>query len=120
LAIVLVGQPELKAMLDESRNWEAREVIRRIEVVELDPLQNSTEIQGYLDVKFERLGLDRSAIITTDGCDALAAKLSRRVKDGPVYTVAYPLLVNNWTARALNLAAEIGADIVDAEVVGSL
>ena len=37
LAIVLIGQTEMKAKLDESQNWEAREVIRRIEVLELKP-----------------------------------------------------------------------------------
>jgi type II secretory pathway predicted ATPase ExeA len=37
-----------------------------------------------------------------------------------VYSVAYPLLINNWTRRAMNQAAELGADLVDAEVVNAL
>ena len=37
LAIILIGQPEMKGKLDEAKNWEAREVIRRMEVLELAP-----------------------------------------------------------------------------------
>ena len=37
-----------------------------------------------------------------------------------VYSVGYPLLVNNWTRRAMNKAAELGADAVDADVVNAL
>jgi type II secretory pathway predicted ATPase ExeA len=120
LAIVLVGQPELKAKLDESRNWEAREVIRRIEVLELDPLGSGADVAAYLDIKFGRLGKERAAIVSDEGCEALAEKLRRQTRNGVVYSIAYPLLINNWTRRAMNAAAEFGADLVDAEVVNSL
>jgi len=56
LAIVLIGQPELKSKLDESKNWEARELIRRMEVLELDPLGSGADVAAYLDIKFGRLG----------------------------------------------------------------
>ena len=46
LAIVLIGQVEMKAKLDESQNWEAREVIRRIEVLELKPLGTGHQVQA--------------------------------------------------------------------------
>jgi type II secretory pathway predicted ATPase ExeA len=120
LAIVLVGQVEMKSKLDESRNWEAREVIRRIEVVELDPLANGREIGDYLSLKFRRLDLDRKTIISDEGCEALAARLRRKTREDVVYSVAFPLLINNWTRRALNMAADLGADQVDAEVVNAL
>ena len=120
LAIILIGQIELKAKLDESRNWEAREVIRRIEVLEIEPLGTGADIAAYLDIKFGRLGKDRGAVITDAGCDALAVKLQRQTRNNIVYSVAYPLLVNNWTKRAMNEAAELGAKIVDAEVVNAL
>jgi type II secretory pathway predicted ATPase ExeA len=120
LAIVLVAQVEMKAKLDESRNWEAREVIRRMEIVELDPLADGPEIAQYLDLKFGRLGLDRETIVTDEGCAALAARLRRQTRQNVVYSVAYPLLVNNWTRRALNLAAELGSKVVDADVVNGL
>jgi type II secretory pathway predicted ATPase ExeA len=37
-----------------------------------------------------------------------------------VYSVAYPLLVNNRCRRAMNRAAELGVNLVDAEVVNAL
>lgn len=120
LAIVLIGQIEMKAKLDESQNWEAREVIRRIEILELKPLGTGKEIADYLDIKFSRLGKARAKIITDEGCEALAAKLRKQTRNHVVYSVGYPLLVNNWTRRAMNEAAELGADAVDADVVNAL
>ena len=120
LAIVLIGQTEMKAKLDESQNWEAREVIRRIEVLELKPFGTGEEIAAYLDIKFGRLKKERAKIITDSGCEALAEKLRKQTRRGVVYSVAYPLLINNWVRRAMNQAAELGAEAVDADVVNSL
>ena len=120
LAIVLIGQTEMKAKLDESQNWEAREVIRRIEVLELKPLGTGKEVADYLDIKFKRLGKERDKIITDEGCEAIAEKLRKQTRRGVVYSVGYPLLINNWTRMAMNQAAELGADFVDADVVNSL
>jgi type II secretory pathway predicted ATPase ExeA len=120
LAIVLIGQIEMKNKLDESKNWEAREVIRRMELLELSPLGNGSEIAAYLDIKFGRLGRDRKTIIDDSGCEALAARLRKQTRTEVVYSVAYPLLINNWTRKAMNLAAELGAELVDAEVVNAI
>jgi type II secretory pathway predicted ATPase ExeA len=120
LAIVLIGQIEMKGKLDESKNWDAREVIRRMEVLELEPLGSGEAIAGYLDIKFGRLGKDRKTVIEDSGCEALAAKLRRQTRNGVVYSVAYPLLINSWTRRAMNEAAELGVDIVDADIVNAL
>ncbi|MCL2197199.1 MAG: AAA family ATPase [Treponema sp.] len=120
LSIVLIGQIEMKAKLDESKNWEAREVIRRMEVLELEPLASGADIAGYLDIKFKRLGKTRAEIINDMGCEALAAKLKRQTRTGLVYSVAYPLLINNWCMKAMNSACELGAKCVDAEVVNAL
>jgi type II secretory pathway predicted ATPase ExeA len=120
LAIVLIGQIELKARLDEGRNWEARELIRRMEILEIDPLGTGANIAAYLDIKFGRLGKDRKKVIDDGGCEALAAKLRRQTRNGVVYSVAYPLQINNWCRRAMNTAADLGAELVDADVVNSL
>ena len=120
LAIVLIGQVEMKAKLDESQNWEAREVIRRIEVLELKPLGKGKEVADYLDIKFKRLGKERAKIISDEGCEAIAAKLRKQTRRGVIYSVGYPLLINNWTRMAMNQTAELGADLVDADVVNSL
>jgi len=120
LSIVLIGQTEMKAKLDESQNWEAREVIRRIEVLELKPLGTGKEVADYLDIKFKRLGKERAKIISDEGCEAIAAKLRKQTRRGVIYSVGYPLLINNWTRMAMNQTAELGADLVDADVVNSL
>jgi len=120
LSIVLVGQIEMKHKLDESKNWEAREVIRRMEVLELSPLENGKEVADYLDIKFKRLGKKRKEIISDSGCEAIAKRLHKQTRTEIVYSVAYPLLINNWTRKAMNLAVELGAEIVDAEVVNAL
>ena len=78
------------------------------------------EIADYLDIKFSRLGKVRTKIITDEGCEAWAAKLRKQTRNHVVYSVGYPLLVNNWTRRAMNEAAELGADAVDADVVNAL
>lgn len=120
LSVVLIGQVELKAKLDEGKNWEARELIRRMEVLELAPLGSGADIAAYLDIKFTRIGKDRKKVIDDKGCEALAARLRRQTRNGVVYSVAFPLLVNNWCRRAMNQAAELGAGLVDAEVVNAL
>ncbi|MDR2942797.1 MAG: type II secretory pathway, component ExeA, partial [Treponema sp.] len=120
LSIVLVGQIEMKNKLDESKNWEAREVIRRMEILELSPLGSGREIADYLDIKFKRLGKKRKEIITDTGCLAIAERLRKQTRTEVVYSVAYPLLINNWTRKAMNLAVELGAELVDAEVVNAL
>ena len=119
LAIVLIGQVEMKAKLDESKNWEAREIIRRMEMLELEPLDGK-EIAQYLDIKFRRLNKERKDVFADEACEALARKLQRQTRNGVVYSVAYPLLVNNWARRAMNLAASMNVKIVDADVVNSL
>jgi type II secretory pathway predicted ATPase ExeA len=119
LAIVLIGQVEMKGKLDESRNWEAREIIRRMEILELEPLDGK-DIAAYLDLKFARLGKERAAVFTGDACEALARRLQRQTRGGVVYSVAYPLLVNNWARKAMNLAADMKVKVVDADVVNSL
>ncbi|MDR0601362.1 MAG: AAA family ATPase [Treponema sp.] len=119
LAIVLIGQVEMKGKLDESKNWEAREIIRRMEILELEPLDGD-EIAGYLDLKFSRLDKERHTVFTDDACEALARRLQRQTRNGVVYSVAYPLLINNWARKAMNLAASMKVKTVDADVVNSL
>jgi type II secretory pathway predicted ATPase ExeA len=119
LAIVLIGQIEMKAKLDESKNWEAREIIRRMEILELEPLDGK-EIAQYLDIKFKRMDRERKDIFTDDACAALGRKLLRQARNDVVYSVACPLLVNNWARKAMNLAASMKVKTVDAEVVNAL
>lgn len=116
LAIILVGQPELKAKLDERRNFEAREVIRRCEIAELMPLD--AVLEDYLRLKFKRVGADYDAIFGRDAADGIRQRLTRQGKTPrDTMSMVYPLTVNRLVVRALNLAAEMGEPRVTAELV---
>jgi type II secretory pathway predicted ATPase ExeA len=119
LAIILVGQPELKAKLDERQNYAAREVIRRCEVVELPPLDD--HLEEYLNLKFKRIGKSARDIFEKDAFDAIRAKLTlkRRGGDGSL-SLLYPLVVNNLVVKAINAAAEIGAKKISADIINEI
>ena len=118
LSIILVGQPELKTKLDERTNYEAREVIRRCEVAELVPLDRNME--EYLTLKFKRIGKKPDELFEKDAYDAMRARLTRQKAGGKSVSMVYPLVVNNLVTSALNLAAEIGAEKVGADVIKEL
>ena len=120
LAIVLVGQPELRARLSVT-HAEVREVAQRCDIVELPPLGRA--LAEYIQFKLARVGADAAQVITKEGVDALRERLSfaRRAggKGAPADSVsmAYPLAVANALTAAMNLAASLGAPVVDADIV---
>lgn len=119
LGIILVGQTELKHMFNESQHVEMREVIRRVQVAEIRGLNGN--LKDYLTVKFRRVGAKIDDIMDDEAVQALSRRLT--TEDGksrkPI-SHAYPLLVNNYTARAMNLAAEMGEVRITAEVVEAI
>ena len=116
LSIILIGQPELKAKLDERQNWQAREVIRRIEVAELEPLNSN--IEGYLKHKFNRINRKLPDLFAQDAFDAMQRRLTYKVRGSNETTsMAYPLVINNLVVKCLNLAAEIGDKTISAEII---
>lgn len=120
LSIILIGQIELNSKLDESKNYEAREIIRRMEKLHLEPFDNWQDIANYLDIKFSRLGKKRADIITDEACKALSDRLRRQTRAGEVYSVAFPIIINKWTRDAMNSAYELKVDKVDADIVRAL
>ncbi|EHD22621.1 MULTISPECIES: ExeA family protein [Brenneria] len=115
LSIVLIGQPELAVKLSE-RNMEVREVVQRCEVVELLPLDNSLE--AFLTFKVERTGKKLADVMDGSAIDAIRARLSNQVGGRKnVVSLLYPLAVSNLVIAAMNLAAEIGVPVVNADVV---
>ena len=116
LSIILVAQPELKVKLDESRNFEAREIIRRMEVAEIEPLNKEADLEQYLKLKFNRVGVEHRKVLAPDAYRAIIEKLTRKTKRGG-YSLVYPLTVNNLIKKAMNTAAEVGQDLVDAETI---
>lgn len=115
LSIILLGQPELAAKLSE-QNPEVREVVQRVEVVHLPPLDSN--LGEYLTHRFQRMGLKLGDLIEPAALDALVTRMTTatgtsRGKSSNLY----PLAVHNVLARAFNLAASLGAPKVTAEMV---
>lgn len=119
LSIILIGQPELKDKLDEGRHPEAREVIRRIEIAELAPLNSNLE--EYIALKFQRVSIDPATVFGQGAIDAIRDKRTK-TRPGTRETVSdlYPLIVNNLVIKAMNEAARIGAPLVSGELVRGL
>lgn len=117
LSIVLIGQPELKNKLNERINWDAREVIRRIEIAELQPL--GTKLGEYLAHKFKRINVDFESFFSSDAVEALGDRLMQTTRDRKQISMSYPLVVNNYITKILNYGASIGADAIDADIVKS-
>ncbi|OJT38436.1 AAA family ATPase [Serratia plymuthica] len=115
LSIVLVGQPELAMKLSE-RNQEVREVVQRCEVVELLPLD--ARLEEFLTFKFERAGKSLKDVLAPSATDAIRARLSNNIggRKG-VVSLLYPLAISNLTIAAMNLAAQIGVPVVNADVI---
>lgn len=118
LGIILIGQTELGHVLDERRNPQAREVIRRCEIATLRPLGDET--RSYVEHKLKRVLGSRAVetVIEPAALDAIRQRLlltrqgSRTPEDH-----SYPLNVHNVVVRSLNAAVELGYDRVTADLV---
>lgn len=115
LSIVLIGQPELSLKLSE-RNQAVREVVQRCEVVQLPPLDN--QLTEFLTFKFGRTGKPINEVLTDCAIEAIRNRLSQ-VKSGrrEAVSLLYPLAVSNLIIAGMNLAAQIGVPVVDADVI---
>jgi len=118
LGIILIGQTELRETLDEGQNIDMREVIRRVQIAEIKGLNSG--LSKYLEMKFQRVGRDVDAIFTEDAFEALNRRLTNTNDDNQKINNAYPLLINNYAARAMNLAWEMGEDKVTAEIIEAI
>ncbi|ADU63430.1 MAG: AAA family ATPase [Pseudodesulfovibrio sp.] len=120
LSVILLGQPELKHKLSEA-NHEVREVVQRCEVVELKPMNGS--LAGYVAHRFERVGAEAGKVITEDGIEALRSKLTGPASRGGAndsVSLVYPLAVGNMITAAMNLAADVGAPVVDPGIIAQV
>jgi len=117
LGIILIGQPELGERLDERRNYEAREVIRRCEMARLKPLNGNLE--EYLALKFKRIGVDLDSVFERDAFDAIRARLTRRTQNSAeVESYLYPLVVHNLITKCANEAVDLGLPKIGATLIG--
>lgn len=111
LSVILLGQPELLLKLSE-KNPEVREVVQRIEVVTLPPLD--THLESYLQQRFKASGVALDKVMDRGALDALRLKLCPTRGEG---TLLFPLAVHNTLAGAMNRAADLGVPMVTADVV---
>lgn len=115
LGVLLIAQPELRGLL-HSQNHEVREVMQRMELVELEPLDH--DLEGYLRHKFARFELRPEDVFEPDAFDALRARLIYTPRGSKVgVSTCYPLAVHNLVARAMNAAAAAGWPKVDAQCI---
>ncbi|PCJ88687.1 MAG: hypothetical protein COA54_02355 [Thiotrichaceae bacterium] len=119
LAIILIGQTELKGMLDVRQNYDAREVINRCETVELHPLNGNLE--QYLALKFKRADKRLDHIFEPDAFDAIRERCTIRQRGvSASQSMLYPLIVNITVTKAMNLTADMGEQKVTAEIIRGL
>lgn len=119
LGIVLIGQPELGDRLDERKNYEAREVIRRCEVARLPPLD--AHLEAYIALKFNRVGVNVEEVFDKDAYDAIRTRLTkRRLNSGETESQVYPLVVHNLVVRAMNQAVELGFPRVSGALIAQV
>lgn len=118
LGIILIGQNELALKLSE-QNPAIREVVQRCEIVTLEPIAPS-ELGAYLT---KRLGkhADLKTIIDDSGINAIASRLVRTDNRGKVVqSLLYPLAVGNLLTGAMNMAAELGVPVVNADIINNV
>ncbi|MDO9079240.1 MAG: AAA family ATPase [Desulfuromonadales bacterium] len=117
LGIILIGQSELGGLLDERYHPEMREVIRRCQVARIHGLQS---IGKYVEKKLSAVGGKIENIIDAAALDLLGKRLVATDDQNRTFSTAYPLTVNHYIARAMNLAFEMGETKVTADVVTAI
>lgn len=120
LSILLIGQTELASKLDESKNYEAREIIRRMELLRIEPLSDWKDIKAYLSIKFDKADVNINNVMTDDALEAISAKLTTQMLRGTLISKAYPLSINNLMRRAINKAYDLKINKIDKELIMSL
>jgi type II secretory pathway predicted ATPase ExeA len=133
LSIVLEGQLPLAQRLDPF-NEEFIQIAQRCELLLLKPIGGefalsekeeretvsedalTRDLREYIACRLNGTGRKPADIFKPDAYLALRKRLSGTRKDRRI-NLAYPLAVNNCLTRALNLAAESGADFVDADII---
>jgi type II secretory pathway predicted ATPase ExeA len=115
LGIILIGQTELRHAFNEAQHVDLREVIRRVQIAEIAGLNG--HIKEYLNLKFKRVSSEMDKIFTSEALTALGKRLTSKDRQNKTISHAYPLLVNNYAAKAMNMACEMGESRVTEDVV---
>lgn len=116
MGVIVVGQSELLLTLDAARNPDIKEVIARIEIATLKPLDG--DIKPYLETKFKRINKPLGEVFAPDAYDAIQLSLMRRnLHSKKIVSVSFPLMVNNAVTAAMNIAADAGLPVVNKDVL---
>lgn len=115
LGIILVGQVELKTLFNETKHIEMREVIRRIQTAEIKGLNGHTK--DYLTMKFKRVGAKVGDIFDEGAFAAFSRRLTTKDRQNKTISHAYPLMINNYAAKSINTAYELGEKKVTEDIV---
>ncbi|MGE4319651.1 MAG: ExeA family protein [Deferribacterales bacterium] len=113
--IVLIGQTELKYLLDDRRH-EMREVTRRVTPAHITGMIGD-EVENYLIHKFKRAGIQANKVFSEDAYAAFLRRLRGVDGAGRDEYQTYPLSINSLAAKAMNKAARIGEERVTADIV---
>jgi len=111
VSVILIGQPELMVKLSE-RNAEVREVVQRCEVATLQPMAPQL-LEEFLAYRFNRIGKKLNEAIDKSGITQITERLISKSKASQLY----PLAVGNFMIAAMNIAANVGSKIIDAEII---
>ena len=114
MSVILLGQPELALKLNE-QDPGVREVVQRIELVPLAPLDQ--HLEAYLQHRFGRAGVKLTDVVDASGMDALRARLTP-AQGRHRGSLLYPLAVHNCLTAAMNAAADLGAPKVSKGAFG--
>jgi len=119
VSVILIGQPELADKLSVNR-MDVREVVQRCEVITLNPLDPS-DLMEFLAFRFQKAGCAPGEFLDDSAIEAIVSrlKLPSRKRDIRVSNL-YPLAVGNLVTAAMNLAAELGAPQIDAEIINGV
>jgi type II secretory pathway predicted ATPase ExeA len=114
VSVILIGQTELKVKLSE-RAAEVREVVQRIEMVELGPIAQA-DFEGFLSFRLGRAEKQLGDVIDASGVQALTERLTSTGRDAS-RSMLYPLAVANLVTASINLAAQLGEPRVTGDIV---
>ena len=119
LGVVLIGQNELGELLNERKNPDLREVIRRCEVATLRPLDSN--LDEYLAFKLQRVGATLEDVFEPDATEALRKRLTRtNTFTRSAESMVYPLVVQNAVVMAMKMAKDLGLKKISADLVGRI
>lgn len=117
MSILLIGQPELRTNKLMETNAEVREVVQRMEILELYPLD---DLEGYVRHRLDRVNAKFDDVFAPDALPALTLRLtgpSPKGRAGSGTSLLFPLLVNNMLTKAINTATELKMPKVDAGII---